>query len=56
MQNVAHSSAASADEKRKGKEGAREKENCPAAKREEFVIGREWFQMPKVKARRVPAS
>lgn len=40
-----YSSTASTDEKRKG----REKENCMAAKKEEFLIGWEWFQMLKQK-------
>lgn len=51
MQNVDYSSTASNDEKRKGRArerergGERERGSCIAAKKEEFVIGREWFQM-----------
>lgn len=54
MQNVDYSSTASSDEKSKG----RERGNCVAAKKEEFVIGWEWFQMLKqsMETPRVPAS
>lgn len=54
MQNVVYSSTANTDEKRKG----REREICIAAKKEEFVIGPEWFQMleQSMETPRVPAS